>query len=227
MPDKNRLCALVFDFDGTLAELVLDFTELKRGLADLAGLYLEMRPEPPQSPPALEWVELLGARIGRESPQKAREFAARAADFIQKSEIEAAGRGRLFEFTRPLLERLRGQGTRTAIITRNCRAAVLQVFPDALAHCPVLLAREDAARVKPDPAHLTQALNLLGCSPEAALVVGDHPLDLETGRRAGSLCAGVTTGRVSLGELRARKPDYAEQDAWALYEKLQAEGLLS
>ena len=87
-------------------------------------------------------------------------------------------------------------------MTRNSFSAVTRVFPDWADHVGVLLAREDTPRVKPDPAHLGEALRRLGASPRSALMVGDHPIDVETGRRLGVPCLGVATGHASAADLR-------------------------
>jgi phosphoglycolate phosphatase len=49
----------------------------------------------------------------------------------------------------------------------------------------LLLTRDDVRWVKPDPRHLSQALRRLARSPEHALLVGDHWMDIQAGRRAG------------------------------------------
>jgi len=94
------------------------------------------------------------------------------------------------------------------IITRNCRQAVLRVFPDAETVVGVVLTRDDAPHVKPDPRHLLAALDILGASPERSLMVGDHPMDVATGKAAGTLTAGVASGRIDLAELGRAAPDF-------------------
>jgi phosphoglycolate phosphatase len=72
------------------------------------------------------------------------------------------------------LERLRACGRRVGIVTRNCRAGVASVFERHPMHHEVLLTRDDVERVKPDPAHLREALEKLEVGPDEALMVGDH-----------------------------------------------------
>lgn len=214
-PSPPSLDAVVFDFDGTLAELVLDFTAMKDGVAARAAAYLDAVP-PPNGLPALEYAEHLAARIRRVSAVDAGRFLAEAAQGIQSMEIEAARRARLFPETRSALAGLAGRGIRVGIITRNCRAAVDAVFPDAPDFAGVILARDDARHVKPDPRHLLQALAVLDAAPARSLMVGDHPMDLATGKAAGALTAGVASGRVSLAELAGHGPDYLAPDVASL-----------
>ncbi|HPL98211.1 MAG TPA: HAD-IA family hydrolase, partial [Smithellaceae bacterium] len=83
---------------------------------------------------------------------------------------------------------------RTGIITRNCRKAVRTVFPDIASYCRVVITREDVHKAKPHPEQIQLALDRLGAAAEFSVMVGDHPLDIETGRRGGTLTAGVLTG---------------------------------
>ena len=76
----------------------------------------------------------------------------------------------------------------------------------------LVLTRDEAAYVKPDPRHLLDALAVLGAAPERSLMVGDHPMDLATGKAAGTLTAGVASGRVSLADLQRAGADYLAED---------------
>ncbi len=224
MNNEKRIAAMVFDFDGTLAELVLDFGVMKDRVADLAGRRLPERPSP-NAVPVLEWVDMLAGRIAENNGDKD-VFFAEAHDLIIDMEVEAARRGRLFPFARPLLSDLAGRGLRLGVVTRNCRRAVDTVFPDAASYVPVMLSREETDRVKPDPSHLLHALGLLGVAPERALMVGDHPMDIATGRAAGALTAGVASGRVSRDGLAEAGPDHVADNAEALVAALLREGAL-
>jgi len=58
----------------------------------------------------------------------------------------------------------------------------------------VVFCRDAVNKVKPHPEHLNMALNKLGCLAKHTLMIGDHPLDIKTGRRAGTKTCGVLTG---------------------------------
>lgn len=216
--------AIVFDFDGTLAKLVLDFDLMRTKIAALGEAFLAHRPVP-DGRPALEWVDALAAQIEQESNRdSALEFHCRCRLTITAMEIDAAKQGCLFDFTRPVLDILSKADIAVAVITRNITPAVRTVFPDIDDHVAVLLAREDTHAVKPDPAHLHLALDSLGIPPDRALMVGDHPMDIITGRRAGTHAAGVTSGRTPASDLAAAGADFVLDDISFLPAKL---GLVS
>jgi phosphoglycolate phosphatase len=223
--EQGRLKAIVFDFDGTLAELHLDFAEMKRQLGILAQEYFSDVLQPPQIP-ALEWLETLAVRLHQRDEAAAFEFEERASLLIKDLELKAAHRGSLFPFTRAILRELQQGGVKIAIITRNCEEAVRIVFPDLDRYCEGFLARDHVHRVKPDPDHLLQALEKIGASPETALMVGDHPLDMQTGQRAGVLTAGVWSGNASEQDLIRAGADLTARNCQELVMALKARKLL-
>ena len=217
---KPHFDAAVFDFDGTLAELTIDFTVMKARVGRVAAAFLPDVPTP-NGLPALEYARFLAEAIGRDSAEAAARFELFAARAIMDQEIEAARAARLFDATRPALAALARAGTKVGIITRNCRAAVDIVFPDAADYAGVILARDDARHVKPDPRHLLDALIALGVRPERALMVGDHPMDVATGQAAGTRTAALASGRTPLAELARHDPDYLAADVAALVAMLR------
>jgi phosphoglycolate phosphatase len=220
-----RLEAVVFDFDGTLAELTLDFDLMKRKIAALGEVFLGVRPEP-DATPALEWLDELVARVMETDRAEALEFGSRGRLAITAMELDAARQGRLFDSTRSVLESLRARGVATGIITRNISAAVRVVFPDIDDMVGAFIPREAAVKVKPDPAHLLQALEVLGADPARTLMVGDHPMDIQTGRAAGSLCAAVTSGHLGAEAFTALAPDFVASDVAALLAQLRDRDLI-
>ncbi|GKT29415.1 putative multi-domain containing protein, partial [Aduncisulcus paluster] len=149
--------AIIFDFDGTLAELTIDFDEMKKRLKALGTDCL-----------------------AEEDPELGKEFHTRCRFLIISMEVEAARNGKLFPFTCDMLNGLRNSGIKTGIITRNTAAAVRELVPEINKLSGCFLSREDVQNVKPHPEHLFKALEVIGVSPENTLMVGDHPMDIET-----------------------------------------------
>ena len=87
------------------------------------------------------------------------------------------------------------------MVTRNCREAVLSVFPDLLDFIDCLIARDDAKHLKPDVRHLEQAIQKMESTKQEAVIIGDGRLDMECGKRLGLTCIGVLTGSASEREL--------------------------
>ncbi len=211
--------AVVFDFDGTLAELILDFEAMKRLVAQSATPFLRSAPMPTATP-VLEWLAELAVEAETLAPGSGTVLTRRAMEAIEAMEVESAARGILFPFTRALLSGLEERGIACGVITRNCNKAVRTVFPDADAHLRVMLARDDVERAKPHPDHLREAIRSLGVDPRATLMVGDHPMDMATAKAAGTRSGGVASGRMSMAQLTAHGADVAAPDCAALFRSL-------
>ena len=185
---------IIFDFDGTLAKLNIDFNEMRKAVEDLILSYGIEICELPKSH-ILEMIKIVQIAIHERSPKKSLNFYREANGIIENIEMKAAARGELFDDAKELLDVLKKQKISYGIITRNCARAVKIVFPDISHYCPAVVCRDDVKNVKPDPEHILTALTKLNSLSENTLMTGDHPLDIETGRNAGCLTCGVLTGR--------------------------------
>ena len=196
---------MVFDFDGTLAELNIDFSAMRTALLKLMA-DTNLPGNGIAHLPILELMEAAGSQLAQRNPHLKQKFLDAALQIVTGIEMDAARRGRLYDGVRALLTELRARSIQIGVVTRNCRSAVYTVFPDIDWYCQAILAREDSPRVKPHPDHLRATLNVLGISPADAVMIGDHPMDIRLGRETGTDTIGVLTGsadRVTLLQERA------------------------
>ena len=184
---------MVFDFDGTLAELNIDFSAMRTALLTLAA-EAGIAGDRISQLPALELIETAESLLTQRDPPSAKAFSAAARQIVTRLEMDAAQTAVLQAGVRELLTALRSRSILIGVVTRNCRAAVMKVFPDIDRYCQVVLTREDPPRVKPHPDHLRAALKALGVSPDIAVMIGDHPMDIRLGRDTGTDTIGVLTG---------------------------------
>jgi phosphoglycolate phosphatase len=211
----NTWRTIVFDFDGTLARLNIDFALMRASVLDLP-LCRAVPEEVTGSLYTLEMIEAAGAYLGRRSPEDAARFLEGAHGVIGTIEMEAARQGELFPRTRELLSELRRRSIKTGVITRNCRKAVLQVFPDIDLCVDATITRDDSRNVKPHPGHLYEIMQLLGEKAEESAMVGDHPLDILTAKNAGCCAIGVLTGSSPREVLAEAGADLVLPDSYAI-----------
>jgi phosphoglycolate phosphatase len=126
-----------------------------------------------------------------------------------------------------MLAGLLRKSIKTAIITRNCDAAVRLVFPDIGNHCHAFFARDHVQKPKPDPAHLIHALQAMDADLGTALMVGDHPIDIQTGKAAGIHTAGVCSGHASRESLIQSGADWVARDCEELMTILAEQGMFA
>ncbi len=140
---------------------------------------------------------------------------------IEIREWEAAYPGNLFPSTRMVLKGLHEKGFRIAVLTRNSGKSVYRVFPDLDQTIEVFLPREKVLRPKPDPGHLREAMELLKVLPQKTVMVGDHPIDILSGKKAGTLTIGVLSGRIQETEMRAAGADLVLSDIGSILDLLK------
>ncbi len=188
--DPAAIRAVIFDFDGTLAATNIDFALMRRRVLEVAERWrLCDRVNPRRY--ILEIIEDALALLDDDDSRV--RFRREAEQAMQDVELQFTSVALPFPGVPETLRRLRDHGHRVAIITRNCRAGVGSVMRRHPLVYDVLLTRDDVERVKPDPAHLHEALGLLTVTAVETLMVGDHVTDIEVGRAAGTWTAGVLT----------------------------------
>ena len=187
--------AVLFDFDGTLVPN-LDLTDMRRQIAAMA----KAAGVPDSVYDGLYIVEIIEASRAWLSDQdtalasSAEAYTAASHQRINDIEMQAANNTAPFTEVRQVLNQLRDKGYRLGIVTRNCRAAVLTMFPDMDEYVDCLHARDDVVHLKPDPRHLQDNLEALGAEATLSVMVGDGTLDMQAGQALGMRCIGVLTG---------------------------------
>ena len=156
----------VFDLDGTLTVAMHDFAAIRRHL---------------QIPPEADILSHLAALPAHESKAKhvwllEHERALAVASTAAPGAVE-------------LVRELAGRGHRLGILTRNARElAHISLQAIGIADCfqpDDVLGRDEAAH-KPDPAGLLHLAGAWRVRHPDMVMVGDHQMDLQAGRAAGT-----------------------------------------
>ena len=190
-PALSQLDAVIFDLDGTLVQLTIDFDRMRAVVIEIVARYGAAVDSRRQALLTLELIADVTAEFKRRCPDRAARFEGEANEAVEAIEVEAAQRAALFPGVPELLIWLRDRGFKLGIITRNCRAAAGEVLNSLQSLIDVVLTRDDVPAVKPDPLHLRWALEALAVRGERTLMVGDHPLDVVTGQAVGAFTAAV------------------------------------
>ena len=183
------ISAVVFDFDGTLADTNIDFGGIRARLREFyiahdcwdEGLFQRY---------ILEMIDSICARL---DAAQAADIRPASMEIVHQGEVEACRDAEPYPGVMEALEELQARGYALGIFTRNSRECcdmILRRHP--LPHS-ALLTRDDVENVKPHPEHLRETLARLECRPEWALVVGDHRTDIETAVACGAHAVGVLT----------------------------------
>ena len=220
MPSLHAIKAVIFDFDGTLAVLNIDFSAMRERVFDLmrrSGIHEETIREKY----LLEIIEEVYEMLWEKNPFGAERFYQESHDILHEVEMKAAGKGRLIPGAVGTLKGLREKGIKVGIITRNCEDAVRRVFPEIDDFCDIFVSRNSVKKVKPHPDHLTRVMNSLKISGEEATMVGDHIIDIQAGKRVGMKTIGVLSGRTKKEEFEKAGADYILKDASEVYKLME------
>jgi phosphoglycolate phosphatase len=205
--------AVIFDYDGTLIHLNIDFKALRLDVErSLTGYGVD--PERLQDRYILEMINEGAVLISRVNPSEGKSFYDEAHRLVQEHELKAAENGQMLPGAMNTLMQLTEQSIKVGIITRNCKKAVQLGFPHIERYCDVFIPRDDITRVKPHPDHLAAALKKLAViNPNDSLMVGDHVLDIKAGRDMNMKTAGVLTGKTSRLQFMEAGADLILDDA--------------
>jgi HAD superfamily hydrolase (TIGR01549 family) len=161
---------LIFDLDGTLVRLEVDWGEAQAALARIARRF-------GRTTENLTVWQMLREASESEAPT----FSAA----LERYEIAGAARARPLPLA-DVLTHLTGK--KVGVVTLNSHACAEEALrvTGLIRHVETIVAREDAPRMKPDPEPLHLCIKRLGGQPAGAVFVGDRERDRETAEAAGT-----------------------------------------
>lgn len=205
------MAAIIFDFDGTLADT-------QRGIIATAQEVLRRMGRGPADERALAATIGLplrenftrGAGLSEEEADRA------VAIYREIFETFAIPAITVFPGVEEVLAALSARGVPMAVASsrgqHSLEGLMHHLGLDRYIPLTLVFGVETAARPKPAPDILYVILGKLGVKPEEALVVGDTTFDIEMGRAAGCYTCGVSYGNQSAGQLAGASPNYLLDD---------------
>jgi pyrophosphatase PpaX len=213
---NSMISAVLFDLDGTILNCVepmsREFIKIvqklgvnitddirKRVGSKLGEILIE------RSSPLAEFLLLwrLGRTIGLSF------FKRVIMIFLSYSRLKnIANNSLLFEGVIEILHALKKRGLKLAVVTTRSRKDVLLIMKKFSLEnfFDVIVTRDDVFLGKPSPEPVILALKKLNVSANEAVVVGDMPTDIESGKQAGTKTIALLTGLFNESLLEA-SPD--------------------
>lgn len=201
--NKRKISLIVYDFDGTLVDTLFDIS---------SAVNLALRE--------------MGLRtLGRETVCK---YVGKGVERLMAQSIDGTGcadlslavelfrkyysenlmdHTRFYPSGREILNHFRDK--KQAICSNKPEEFVRRILESlqSLDCFSAILGGDSVKSKKPDPEGLLHLLELFKCPPERAVLVGDSPVDIETGKRAGVYTCVVTYGFGDPKEISLAGPD--------------------
>ncbi|MBY9078980.1 pyrophosphatase PpaX [Paenibacillus sp. HN-1] len=124
------------------------------------------------------------------------------------------------------LEVLRGRGIKLGVVTTKIRPNTIRALEmfDLKQYMDTVVTLDDVEKIKPHAEPVLTAVGNLGVSPEKTLMVGDSPVDIQSGKNAGVLTAAVAWSLKGEEMLGQYEPDFILQDMTDLYDIVGGSG---
>jgi len=210
----------LFDLDGTLIAPSIDFGDMHRRVVEAVADH-GLSSETFEGMHVIEIIERACEMLSRRNGGQADSLRAAAETVVDEIEMGAAERVQPLPGAADVLAWLSDGGCRLGIVTRNARRPVERILERIPLRHDVLLTRDDVPSVKPDPDHLRRALEALGCGSASGMMVGDHPMDVQAGKRAGLATVAVRSSGATEAALRTQAPDLILSDVSQLKSALE------
>ncbi len=185
--------AVLFDFDGTLADTAADLSRALNRLRSVRGM-LELPLEDLRPHASSGARGLIGAGLGilPEHP----EFKALRDAFLEHYRAEICVDTRLFPGMEELLADIEARGLRWGIVT-NKSTSLTRLIVKALglqARAACVVCGDTTPYLKPNPASLLHAASELALTPRDCVYLGDDLRDIQAARAAGMRSVAVGWG---------------------------------
>lgn len=188
MPTTEANKAVIFDLDGTLVHSSIDYEEMRKRVIEIistTGVSTEGLSQSRRIWEIIQGSERALEEVGLS--KDIRELLLKRINAaLNEVELQALETVEPIRNALQTLQSLRSHGFKIGIATRGCKDyAIRSLEKTGLnVYVDVMLARDDVKHPKPDPRHLLDVVEALGCPIDRVIYIGDTTTDLSTAQAA-------------------------------------------
>jgi HAD superfamily hydrolase (TIGR01509 family) len=204
--------AVIFDLDGTLAHFNLDYKALRsevRGYLMKIGVPASVLKVNESIFEMLNKTEIF-IKNKSKTTEAFEEVRIQALAIAEKYEMEAAATTSLLPGAVETLRALNQMNLKMGLCTTSSEKAanyILQRFKiDEF--FKVIIPRDKVKYVKPNTEQFELALKTLGINPNATVIVGDSPVDMQSAQELKAVAVGLPTGFSTTDQLMTYGANY-------------------
>ena len=203
--EKFKVSTIIYDLDGTVANTKADIVAAVRATMVRYGV------TPPDDDTIASFIgggarNVIRRALGEGNEDKLDEAVPFFADTYH---AHCAERTTLYDGVTDILEYFDGKKRQTMATfkSRPGTDTILKRF-DIERYFDMVVTAGDVKNPKPDPECINAILTRYGLDPKEAVLVGDTPTDMKTGKNAGVIVCAVDYGFAPIEELRKYSPDF-------------------
>jgi len=206
----TKVRAVLFDFDGTLFNLTIDWQEARKCVAQT---YLEYgvptRVVMRYLSPFSMYSGMYDKVVDDFSSGDFAKMQHQVSKVLERYEMQAMDKATCMNGCPAILRHLKNRGIKVGIISQNSKRVIEGVLKNTSLtdFIDALFARDLPGRPKPYSDHIFNCLRILLCEPRDAIMVGDGIVDMLAAKCAGVLSVGIPKGIHLKEELRGAGAD--------------------
>lgn len=196
---------IIFDLDGTLVKSNIDYEKIRKEVKNFLkkrGLKGDW-----SFKPIIDQIDQASIYLAQEKNISSEDIKKTAYEIIESNEIFSLDKAEILPGVEKVLKKLKERNVKLGIFSRNSRKWVERVAQKLGVKFDVIYSRELGNKPKPDPEGIIFCSKALNIPISDVLMVGDHPYDIEAGRKAQVKSFGVLTGVGSEEDLKKSGAD--------------------
>jgi HAD superfamily hydrolase (TIGR01509 family) len=199
----RKLMGIVFDLDGTLTNSIEVYHDVFIDIAARVGINMT---RDQLFRPMAEGLDPWDRAFPKDDPNRAEKIQ-EYRRLSRPAFKESLKRVRPFSGIENVLALLHEKDLVMGLVTDSSKTSLETLHTHAISHYfSAMITRDDGIPRKPEPDGLLECLRRMEISPKNAVFIGDAIIDVQAGKKAGTLTIGVLTGLASRDQFEADPP---------------------